>query len=83
MDIEERVIRKLRNAIYQRGLSIKDVSVRMNVPAKYLYRTLSGERKITLTDFVNILVAIGVPAESVLPTKVLRQPESIEKGESV
>ena len=65
----EEIIAVVRNAISEKGMTIKAVAERANMTPQNLSASLCGRRRLLATDFIGLCRVLGISPDDVLAVK--------------
>ena len=71
MDHSQYIIDKLEEARDERGMPIAELARRSGIHRKRLWYILNGKRKLRADEFVRLIVIMGTPITTYIPTEML------------
>lgn len=75
MDDADRMVAMLERARQIRGISVAELSRRIGVDRKRLWRVLNGQRAMRVDEFVKLCAFFGVGVKSFIPkVRTARRP---------
>ena len=71
MDHSQYIAEKLESARDERGMTVAELARRCDIPRKRLWYILNGKRKLRADEFVRLIVIMGTPITTYIPTEML------------
>lgn len=76
VDDEDRIVMRLEQARAYRGISVAELSRRIGVDRKRLWRVLNGERAMRVDEFVRLCVFFGMGIGAFATADLMREIRS-------
>ena len=75
MDLNDFIVRRVELARRVRGISVAELSRRIGVDRKRLWRVLNGQRAMRVDEFVKLCAFFGLGVKSFIPkARTARRP---------